>query len=115
MRIGIEEVRDYIRCPLRYKFMYMDHIPVAKDADDYYKEYIKLSIFFCYFCMIEKKKNIFELMLKKWESLWFSNEMMKSFLEEYLRKKSTEAVIFLTEFYKKMVVEVRCPPPRSCR
>ena len=102
MRISIREVRDYIRCPLYYKFIHVNNFSHKKTFNYYYKEYLKLSIFFYYFSLIEKNPKPFELVLKKWESLWFSSDMLETFLKEDLDKKSNEAILILTNYYKKI-------------
>lgn len=109
MRISLREIVDYVRCPLKYKFTHIDQIPVSGDGEEYYKEYLKLSIFYYYFCQLENRTGNFESILKKWESLWFSKDMTESFEEEYLKKKSNDAVVVLTNFYKKMAGEKVTP------
>ena len=109
MRISINEITDYIKCPLMYKFMHVDRIIATKTPDEYYKEYLKLAISFYYFSMIEKKNHLFELMLRKWGSLWFNSGMVKAFKEDYLKQKSNEAVMLLTDFNKKIASERATP------
>jgi len=109
MRLSTEEISDYIKCPLYYKFVHIDKLPLTRTLDDYYKEYIKLSIFFYYFSLIEKKTKSFETILRKWESLWFSDKMMDSFMEDQIRKKSNEGVMLLSSFYKKVEKETAVP------
>jgi len=105
MRIGIEEIKDYIRCPIRYKFKHVDYIPISMDPDEYYRDCLKLTIFFYYFCIMEKKANLFDVLLRKWESLWFNKDISKDFNEDYLRHKSSEAITYLTDFYKRVAAE----------
>lgn len=105
MRISVKEIKDYIKCPLYYKFVHVDNFPQDRSLDDCYKEYIKLSIFFYYFSLIEKKEKPLQLVLKKWESLWFSDSMQSSFQKDILDSKSNDAVIILTNFFKKIARE----------
>lgn len=109
MRISIDEIKDYMQCPIRYKFVHVDRLPAPFDSEKYYKECLKLTIFFYYFCMIEKKDISFDVVLRKWESLWFNKNMTSNFTDDYLRSKSNEAVTHLTDFYKKIYGEKIIP------
>lgn len=101
MRISVREIRDYIRCPMFYKMKHIDEIPVNRDIDSYFRDYFKLSLYFFYFSMIEKKVKSFEAMMKRWEELWFSSSMLEMFSEEELKLKSNEAVMLMSDFMKK--------------
>lgn len=109
MRISITEIRDYIRCPLSYKFIHINNLSNDKTLNDYYKEYLKLSIFFYYFSLIEKNPKPFEMVLKKWESLWFSSDMLSMFHREDLDRESNRVVLILTNYYKKIYEEKTTP------
>lgn len=101
MRISIREVNDYIRCPLYYKLKNIDEIPVNLDINDHFKDMFKLAIYYYYFSIIEGKSRSFEAMMKRWEELWFSREMLETFPEESIKEKSNEAVMVMTDFIKK--------------
>lgn len=105
MRITIQQIKDYIRCPLYYKFVHVNSLPLTDTLNDFYKEYLKLSIYFYYFSVIENKTKSFDSILRKWESLWFSSQMVGKFISEALNKKSNEAVIILGNVYKKIRAE----------
>lgn len=109
MRISVREIRDYQRCPLYYKFKHVDELPIAKTLDDHFKEYIKLSLYAYYFSLIENKKKSFEGLMKRWEELWFSSDMIERFSEEDLKQKSNEAVIIMSDFFKKYGMEPVVP------
>lgn len=109
MRISIEEIIDYTKCPLYYKFKYVDEIYYEKTLDELYKEYIKRSISFYYFSLIDDKIKTFENILIKWEKLWFSSEMLDKFSREDLNNRSNEAVVTLSKFYKKIASEKHTP------
>ncbi len=109
MRISIVEIKDYIKCPLYYKFIYVNNFSYKKTLNDYYKEYLKLSIFFYYFSLMEKNLKPFESVLKKWESLWFGSDMLEMFYKEDLDRKSNEAILILTNYYKKITREKVIP------
>ena len=100
MQINISEIKDYMRCPLYYKFKHVDGLAYTKTLDDLYSEYLKTSIYYFYFSAIESKVRSIESLLKKWENLWFSSEMRKTFYEEDLRHASTKASMVFTNFYK---------------
>ena len=109
MRISINEIRDYQKCPLFYKLKHVDELPINKTIDDYYKDYFKLALYYYYFCVLEKKPKSFEGLMKRWEELWFSREMIELFPESELKSKSNEAVIMMSDFYKKFSGEVTTP------
>lgn len=101
MRISIREIRDYQRCPLYYKMKHIDEIPVDKTINEYFKDCFRLSLYSYYFYIIENKKKSFEAMLKRWEAMWFSSDMMEVISEADLKAKSNEAVSMFSGFYKK--------------
>jgi hypothetical protein len=109
VRISIREIKDYIRCPLFYKLKNLDEIPIDKTINSYFKDYFRLALFFFYFSLLEKKKKSFELMMKRWEELWFSKEMMEMFPEEELKKKSNEAAMLMNAFFKRFSNEPITP------
>jgi len=109
MRVSISEINDYIKCPLYYKFKNIDEVPMDKTIDDYFREYFKLALYFYYFSLIEKNRKSFELMMKRWEELWFSDEMTAIFPIEALKEKSNEAVPLMTYFFKRYELEKMFP------
>jgi len=109
VRISISDINDYIKCPLYYKLKNIDELPMDKSVDDYFKEYFKLALYFYYFSVIEKNKKSFELMMRRWEELWFSDEMFDIFPEATLKEKSNEAVPLMTYFFKRYDVEKVIP------
>ena len=109
MRISIREIKDYLRCPLYYKLKNVDELPVFKTLDEYFSDYFKLALFFYYFSLLDKKKKSVEGMMKRWEELWFSADMLGNFSEEELRTKSNEAVILVNDFIKKYGTETVTP------
>jgi hypothetical protein len=95
------EIRDYLRCPLYYKLKNVDELPMDKSIDEYFKDYFKLAIYFYYFSIIEKKPKSVEGMMKRWEDLWFSRDMLETFPESALKEKSSDAAIIMSNFFKK--------------
>src|SRR5665213_2353861 len=92
---------DYAKCPLYYKLKNVDCLPEEKRIDEYFKEHFKLALYFFYFSIIEKKPKSFDLMMKRWGELWFSNDMLGLFSQEDLSKKSNEAVGLMNAFFNK--------------
>lgn len=109
MRISVQELKDYIRCPLYYKFVHMNKLPETKDINYYYNERIKLCLSFYYFSLIDRKVKSFESILRKWESVWFGNDMCELFNKDTLNTKSNEAVMLLTKVYKRIIKEKITP------
>lgn len=109
MRISSEEIKDYLRCPLFYKLKNLDEVPMDKPVDEYFKEYFKMALYFYYFSLIEKNRKSYESMMKRWEELWFSEEMLAIFPEDVLKKKSNEAVTLMTYFFKRYEAERMLP------
>jgi hypothetical protein len=109
VRVSIREIRDYVKCPLQYKLRHIDEMLEDRSIENYFRDYFKLVIYFYYFSIIENKKKSFEAMMKRWEELWFSSDMMELFPEAELKEKSNEAVTLLTNFIKKYGEE-RCTP-----
>jgi len=109
MRISISDVNDYIKCPLFYKLKNLDEVPMDKTVDDYFRDYFKLALYFYYFSLIEKNRKSYEAMMKRWEELWFSDEMMSLFPEATLKEKSNEAVPLMTYFFKRYEAEPTLP------
>jgi hypothetical protein len=109
VRISVREIRDYQRCSLYYKLKHVDEIPIQRSIDDVFKEYMKLALYAYYFSLMEKKKKTFEGLMKRWEELWFSQEMIAALPEEELRQKSNDAVLIMSDFYKKYGSEPATP------
>ena len=109
MRISAREIRDYQKCPLFYKLKHVDEIPIGRTIDDYFRDNFRLALYAYYFSMMENKKKSFEGLIKRWEELWFSKDILDVFQEEDLKEKSNEAVLMMTEFYKKYGSEPATP------
>jgi hypothetical protein len=109
VRISVGEIKDYQKCPLFYKLKNVDELPITKTVDEYFVDYFKLALYYYYFCVIEKKSKSFEGLMKRWEELWFSSDMLDIFSEEDLKSKSNEAVIMMSDFYKKFSTEAITP------
>lgn len=102
MRISVKEARDYMRCPLFYKFEYVDNLPGDKSIDSCFIDCIKMSISSYYYSMIENNTKSLDYVLRRWENLWFNSSMKNTFNGEILNKKSNDAIIILTNFFKKV-------------
>ena len=109
MNYSIDEICEYIKCPLFYKFKRLNNLIEIKTIDQYYKEHIKTSIFYFYFSQIEKRPKAYESLLKKWETLWFSDDMIDMFGEDDLKHKSNKAVTVLTDFYSQVLENPETP------
>lgn len=109
MRISVREIRDYQKCPLFYKLKHVDEIPISRTIEECFRNSFKLALYCYYFSVLEKKKKSFEGMMKRWEELWFTSEILESFPEEEIRKKSNEAVIIMSDFYKRYGIESAAP------
>lgn len=109
MRISVREIRDYQKCPLFYKLKHVDDIPVNRTIEERFKNSFKLALYCYYFSLIEKKKKSFEGMIKRWEELWFTSEILESFPEEEVKRKSNDAVVLMGDFYKKYGNEPATP------
>ena len=101
MRISISEIKDYIKCPLFYKMKNIDDLPITKNIDEYFREYLKLTLSNYYVSIIEQKNKSFDGMTKRWEQLWFSSFMLETFPEEELKERSNEAVLLMSSFIKR--------------
>jgi hypothetical protein len=109
LRISVSEIKDYIKCPLFYKMKYIDELPITKSIDEYFREYLKLTLSFYYFSIIEKKNRSFDGMTKRWEQLWFSTMMLETFPEEELKERSNEASLLMSNFIKRFGDEKSTP------
>ena len=100
MRLSMQEVLDYKNCPQKYKFKHIDFLPEKKDLSDHFKEIIRQTISYYYFCMIDKKEKSLSNLFSKWEQLWFCKEIEENFKEEDIRDRSNMAVNILKNFHK---------------
>jgi hypothetical protein len=109
VRISIGDIKDYVRCPLYYKLKNIDEIPYDRDIDEYFKDYFKLSLYYYYFSLLEKKRKSFDGMMKRWEDLWFARTMVEQFGDDLLKEKSNEAIVAMNAFVKKYGDEPTTP------
>lgn len=100
MRLNMQEVLDYKNCPQLYKFKHIDFLPEKKDLKDHFRDIIKQTISYYYFCMIDKKEKSLDNLFSKWEQLWFCSEIEENFKDEDVRERSNMAVGLLKNFYK---------------
>ena len=100
MRLNMQEILTYKNCSQQYKFKYIDSIPEKKELKDHFKEIIRQTISYYYFCMIDKNERSLNNLFKKWEQLWFCSEIEKNFKEEDIRERSNLAIGLLKNFYK---------------
>jgi len=100
VRLSMQEILDYKDCPQKYKFRHVDFLPEKRDIKDYFKERMKQTISYYYFCMIDKNEKSLNNLFTKWEQLWFCKEIEESFKEEDIRERSNMAVNLLKNFYR---------------
>lgn len=100
MHVSMNEIMDYKSCPQLYKFRYIDSLPEKKDLSDYFRECLKKTISYFYFCMIDKKEKSLNNLFQKWEQLWFSKEINENFPQNEIREGSNSAVNLIKNFYK---------------
>ena len=100
MRLSIQEVLDYKNCPQLYKFKHVDFLPEKKELSDYFRQVIRQTISYYYFCMIDKNERSLNNLFTKWEQLWFCEDIESNFKEEDIREKSNMAVTLLKNFYR---------------
>ena len=109
MRISVNEIKDYIKCPLFYKMKHIDDLPIVKSIEEYFRDYFKLTLSYYYFSIIEKKNKSFDGMTKRWEQLWFSSTMLEAFPEAELKERSNEAILLMSNFIKRFGEEKSTP------
>ena len=100
MRLSIDEIIDYKDCPQLYKFRHIDMLPERKTIKDHYKDCLKRTISFYYYCMIDKREKSLDNIFSRWESLWFAEDAEQNFTEEEIREGSNRAVVMLRNFYE---------------
>jgi hypothetical protein len=82
-----------------YKFRHVDMLPERKTIRDHFKECLKQTISFYYYCMIDKREKSLDNLFSKWESVWFTGDIDENFSEEEVREGSNRAVELLRNFY----------------
>ena len=100
MRLSMQEILDYKNCPQQYKFKHVDFLPEKKELKDHFKEIIRQTMSYYYFCMIDKKEKSLNNLFSKWEQLWFCDEIEQNFKEEDIRERSNMAVNLLKNFHR---------------
>lgn len=99
MRLSIDEVVDYKDCPQMYKFRHVDLLPERKTIKDHFRECLKQTISYYYYCMIDKKEKSLDNLFSRWESVWFTDDIDESFTEDEVREGSNKGVELLRNFY----------------
>lgn len=100
MRLSIDEIVDYKDCSQMYKFRHLDMLPERKTIKDHFKDCLKQTIAFYYYCMIDKKEKSLDNIFSRWESVWFDSDTDENFTEEEIREGSNKAVELLRNFYE---------------
>ncbi len=100
MQLSMQEVLTYKNCPQQYKFKHVDFLPEKKELKDHFKEALRQTISYYYFCMIDKKEKSLQNLFSKWEQLWFRKEIEQNFKGEDVRDRSNKAINLLRNFYK---------------
>ena len=109
MRLSIQEILDYKDCPQKFKFKHIDFLPEKKELSDHFRDIIRQTISYYYFCMIDKKEKSLNNLFSKWEQLWFCDDIEKNFKEEDVREKSNMAVHLLKNFHRYATKEKATP------
>jgi len=109
MRISINEVKDYMKCPLYYKFKHSDCIYDDLTIGQLFKIHLKSAIGYYYFSIIDDLPKHYKSMLKKWEMLWYSSDMLKKFDSAELDEYSNKAIPMINNFYTKSNEEKGAP------
>jgi hypothetical protein len=100
VRLSMQEILDYKNCPQQYKFKHVDFLPEKKELKDHFKEIIRQTMSYYYFCMIDKNERSLNNLFTKWEQLWFCDEIENNFKEEDVRERYNMAVNIIINFYR---------------
>lgn len=99
MRLSIDEIVDYKNCSQMYKFRHLDMLPERRTIKDYFRECLRQTISYYYYCMIDKKEKSLDNLFSRWESVWFADDTEENFTEDEIREGSNKAVELLRNFY----------------
>lgn len=100
MRLSVNEIVDYKNCPQMYKFKHVDMLPEIKTIKDHFKDCLKQTISFYYYCMIDKREKSLDNLFSRWESVWFSENIHDRFTDVEIREGSNKAVELIRNFYE---------------
>lgn len=100
MRLSIDEIVDYKDCSQMYKFRHVDMLPERKTVKDHFRECLRQTISFYYYCMIDKKERSLDNLFSRWESVWFAKDADENFTEDEIREGSNRAVELIRNFYE---------------
>lgn len=102
MIISIDQIKDYINCPLFYKLKYIDEIEYTPSDSEYYNSKIK-NIMLSYFTALLNQEEIeFNVFKSKYSSIIYQMTHNSMFIDSPILKKSrtTSDMAAIVAFYE---------------
>jgi CRISPR/Cas system-associated exonuclease Cas4 (RecB family) len=103
MKISLQEVQDYISCPLLYDFKYRHGLPENENLNREVAEKMLKVVYYFYFKVMDGHAPALETLKNKWETIWFGKmSPMEYMLTPRTDKMDTgqKAVPMIDNFFK---------------
>ncbi|SFJ65241.1 PD-(D/E)XK nuclease superfamily protein [Paenibacillus sp. UNC496MF] len=103
MEITVEQLYDFKACPLRYKFIEIDKMPVKLSQNDGLREAIKTTISYFYLNLHQGKLVSMEDLKAKFGSIWYDKNKIYDIQfddKQAQRKKELAAIEMLAIFHR---------------
>jgi hypothetical protein len=103
MEVTVEQLYEFKACPLRYKFMEIDKIPLPITENDGLREAILSTLSYFYFHLHQGKLLSMEDLKQKFSSIWYGTNKIYDIKfdgNKEKRKKELEAINMLHTFHR---------------
>jgi hypothetical protein len=103
MEITVDQLYEYKACPLRYRFMEIDKLPIKITTNDGLREAIKTTISYFYLHLHQGKFLSIEDLKNKFGSIWYDRNKIYDIQfddKQAQRKKELAAIEMLAIFHR---------------
>ena len=91
MELNIQEIYDYLNCPLKYRFRYINKIEVEETKSVLFNKYIHKMAYFFFYSVMNERIPTMKQMKDKWASFWKEFYEQPSVTEFLLKERPLDS------------------------
>lgn len=90
MDLHLDEIHTYLACPAKYKFKFVDNIPMPPNSSVQFRKAIHETTYFFFYCAMNSWVPKPAQMKDKWASIWNQNNQMVDPMSLILKTSQSE-------------------------
>lgn len=97
MELSLQQIYDYLSCPLKYRFRYVNNLEVEEAKYVLFKKYIHKMVYFFYYAVMGGWIPTAKQMKDKWAALWKELQEQPDVTEFLLKERKPKVAQFKTK------------------